>query len=76
MPEAGDAVKRHDSGLGAGIEGFDGLHDRRRRQPALENGADKIDAGHRGHDFGRGDAVFDFGGGLVIHEDISCGAGL
>jgi diadenosine tetraphosphatase ApaH/serine/threonine PP2A family protein phosphatase len=68
VPETGDAVKHDDAGFGRGVKGLDGLHDRRRRQFALEDGADEIEARHRRHDIGRGYAEFDFAGGLVVHQ--------
>src|SRR6187200_3234086 len=67
VPEAGDAVEGDHAGLGGGIEGLDGLHDRRRRQLAVENGADEIEPRHLGHHLQRGHAVFDGGGGLIAH---------
>ena len=70
MPEGRRAVKHHDARLGRGIEGLDGLHDRRRRQFALEDGADEIDARHRCHDFRRRHAEFDGGGGVVVHAMV------
>jgi len=69
MPKTGDAVHHHDAGIGGGVERLDGLHDRRRRQFAVEDGADEFDAGHRGHDVGRRDAVFDGRAGSV-HDDV------
>jgi hypothetical protein len=69
MPEARRAVHHDHAGLDGGIEGFDALHDRRRRQSAVKDGADEIDTRHRGHDFRRRHAVFDFGGSSVVHGD-------
>jgi hypothetical protein len=41
------------------------------RQLAGKNRTDELDAGHRGHDVGRRDAVFDRRGGFVVHEMMS-----
>jgi hypothetical protein len=71
MPEGGNAVHRHDARLGAGIEGLNGLQDRRRRQPPGEDRAHEIDARHQGHHWRGRDAVFGLGGGEIVHGDDS-----
>ena len=72
MPEGRDAVDHDHARLGRAVKGFDGLHDRRRRQFAVKGGADEIDPGHRCHDFGGRHAVFDLAGGWCRPWELSC----
>ena len=50
MADAGDAMDHDRAGFGGTVERLHGLHDRRLRQLAGKDRADKIDPRHRGHD--------------------------